>query len=438
MPNIMNYKEVLFSIYHLASGGVGTTFAPELDKLLIVDLVSCLSQGFACHVSVIFHIILSSTFLSKILFITVFCCLCFFLLRSLLSILANFFYYQKWYNLAKYLYWGISAGLWLFPRDTQLDIACKRASIYHILGQTEKASVLYKKIVEKLYKTKLINNVVDLEDMNCFSDVYSLIRYITQKNQAALERELEASQNREAEQRADLEHAKKLEYLNYMAGGVAHNINNPVGILRLAAQRGLRELEKNLSPEKAQEIFQRILTQADRLHNIIQNFRDYAKGDREKRETVALNAVVEQIKDYFSNQLAAHQIELITELAAENPHIEANHFVLQEVLINLISNARDALENQPNAQITITTWQQTEKVGISVADNGAGIPPEQQKSLFSPFHTTKAHGTGLGLNFAQKAVHELHGTIHYQEKSPRGACFVIEFPQNTPNDMTFS
>ncbi|MEN9849161.1 MAG: hypothetical protein RL368_1901 [Pseudomonadota bacterium] len=365
----------------------------------------------------------------------------FVLIRLIFERAVNFIYSRKIYKLAYWLYYYSKYPIF---SERDIDSCYKLANICQFLGKIEESEKYYTKTLELITnKYNLISNInlLSIESIKGFEDIDSVLEYLKVREAeelATLEKELKASQNREAEQRADLEHAKKLEYLNYMAGGVAHNINNPVGILRLAAQRGLRELEKELYPKKAQEIFQRILTQADRLHNIIQNFRDYAKGDREKRETVALNAVVEQVQDYFSNQLAAHQIELITELAAENPHIEANHFVLQEVLINLLSNARDALENQPNAQIIITTWQQTEKVGINVADNGAGIPLEQQKSLFSPFHTTKAHGTGLGLNFAQKAVHELHGTIRYQENSPQGACFVIEFLQNTSDNIPIS
>ena len=213
-----------------------------------------------------------------------------------------------------------------------------------------------------------------------------------------------------------------------MATGVAHNINNPVGIIRLAAQRGLKKLEKGMSVAEGEEIFQRILKQADRLHTIIQDFRKFANGDRKQREVVELNALVEQIKDYFGNQLEAHHIMLTLELSDQNPCSHTNRFVLQEVLMNLISNAREALENIPNAFILIKTWQKAKKVGLQVEDNGAGVPQEQQKNLFSPFHSTKAHGIGLGLHFARQALVDIGGTITYQDRQPNGACFIIELP----------
>jgi histidine kinase len=224
------------------------------------------------------------------------------------------------------------------------------------------------------------------------------------------------------------EEANKLSLLGTLATGVAHNINNPVGIIRLAAQRGLRRLEKGMSVAEGQDIFQDILTEADRLHTIIQGFRNFANGDRKQRETVALNALVEQVKDYFGNQLEAHHITLTLELSDQNPGSHTNRFVLQEVLMNLIGNAREALENIPDAFILIKTWQTAKKVGLQVEDNGAGIPQEQQQNLFSPFHSTKAHGTGLGLHFAHKALADIDGTITYQDRQPNGACFIIELP----------
>jgi len=255
-------------------------------------------------------------------------------------------------------------------------------------------------------------------------------REIEQRIALELE-EVEHLRRREIEQRIALEEAKKLSYLGNMATGVAHNINNPVGIIRLAAQRGLRKLEKGMSVEEGQEIFQRILTQAERLHTIIQNFREFANGDRKRREIVELNALVEQIKGHFESQLEAHHITLTLGLSNENPCSQANHFVLQEVLINLISNAREALKNIPQAFILIKTWQTAEKVGLQVEDNGTGVPQEQRKNLFSPFHSTKAHGTGLGLHFARKALADIGGTITYQDRQPNGACFMIELPPTT-------
>ena len=251
---------------------------------------------------------------------------------------------------------------------------------------------------------------------------------IISENYLELKQEIEELRKKEIEQRIALEEAKKLSYLGYMATGIAHNINNPVGIVQLAAQRGLRKLEKGISFEEGNEIFQRILNQANRLHEIIQNFRKFANGDRKHRENISLNEVVKAIQGYFENQLESHNIKLVFDLSDKNPQSYANDFILQEVLTNLISNARDALENISDATIWVKTWEQKNKVGFIVEDNGNGISEEQQKNLFSPFHSTKAHGTGLGLYFAYQSLNDLQGTITYQDRKPNGAHFLIELP----------
>jgi C4-dicarboxylate-specific signal transduction histidine kinase len=287
------------------------------------------------------------------------------------------------------------------------------ANIYVAQGDYEKAQKLLEKALAIREKTLGSESPEVATNLNDLANIYQ---------------EVENLKRLEVEQRIALEEAKKLSYLGNMATGVAHNINNPVGIIRLAAQRGLRKLEKGMSVAEGEDIFQRILKQADRLHTIIQNFREFANGDRKRREVVELNALVEQIKDHFESQLEAHHIKLTLELSDENPCSQANHFVLQEVLINLISNAREALENISNAFILIKTWQKAETVGLQVEDNGVGVPQEQQLNLFSPFHSSKAHGTGLGLHFAHQALVDIGGTITYQARQPNGACFIIELP----------
>jgi len=279
---------------------------------------------------------------------------------------------------------------------------------------------------------------------DCYQRAQTIINQVFDENHPAaqqisqnylqLQQTITELERRNIEQRIALEEANKLNYLGLMATGIAHNINNPVGIIRLAAQRGLRKLETGIGVVEGQEIFQRILRQADRLHDIIQGFRKFAHGDRQRRETVELNALVIEIQEYFSSQLEAHHIMLKLELSDENPCSHANRFVLQEVLMDLIKNAREALEHTPDAFVIIKTWQQTEKVGLYIEDNGAGIPSVQQKNLFTPFHSTKTDGTGLGLYFANKALADLHGTIIYQERQPNGACFKIELPPVQENE----
>ena len=337
------------------------------------------------------------------------------------------------------------------------------ALIYKAFGEYERAKDFHEKaliIQEKIFGSnalhpdvaRSLNNLAVVYEaqgemakaQDYFQRAQTIINQVFDENHPAaqqisqnylqLQQTIAELERRNIEQRIALEEANKLNYLGLMATGIAHNINNPVGIIRLAAQRGLHKLETGIGVVEGQEIFQRILRQADRLHDIIQGFRKFAHGDRQRRETVELNALVIEIQEYFSSQLEAHHITLKLELSDENPCSHANRFVLQEVLMNLIQNAREALEHTPDAFVIIKTWQQAEKVGLYIEDNGAGIPSAQQKNLFTPFHSTKTDGTGLGLYFANKALADLHGTIIYQERQPNGACFKIELPPVQENE----
>jgi tetratricopeptide (TPR) repeat protein len=292
------------------------------------------------------------------------------------------------------------------------------AEIYQAQGNIEKAKEYYQ-------RAQIIINKV-------FDENHPTAKMISE-NYLKLQREVEELKSRDIKNRVALEEAKKLEYLSYMATGIAHNINNPVGIIRAAAQRGLMDIDQGISlnVEDGQEIFQGILEESDRLHKIIEGFREFAKGDRKRRENVSINKLIEQIRNYFQNQLESKNIVLKLELSPDNPCSYANFFILQEVLINLVHNAREILENTPDATISIRTWQQAEKVGFTVEDNGTGIPAEQQKNLFMPFHSTKAHGMGLGLHFTYKSLLEINATITYQDCTPHGARFIIELPPAT-------
>lgn len=291
------------------------------------------------------------------------------------------------------------------------------ALVHEAQGNTEKATEYYQ-------RAKYIIDKV-------FQDENHPTAKIISQNYLKLQQEVETLKSRDIQQRVALEEAKKLEHLSYMATGIAHNINNPVGIIRLAAQRGLREMKKGITAEKGEEIFQRILKHTDRLHSITENFRNYSNGDRKQVETIELNSVLEQVNSYFEDPLREHNITLQIELSADKPKSVANYLRLQEVFMNLISNAREALQNTTQAIISIKTWQQVEKAGFTIEDNGAGIPAEQQQNLFLPFHSTKAHGMGLGLYLAHKALSEMNATIQYQDRVPHGACFIIEFPTQT-------
>ncbi len=263
-------------------------------------------------------------------------------------------------------------------------------------------------------------------------NVYQQVFALKQTETTSLKQQL-------AERQTKLEETKKLVYLGTMATAVAHEINQPVGIIRAATNAVLLDVKEKLfqSEEELEPFLQRILAQTERLHGIIENFRIFARGDRTRREEVNLNHVVEQMVALFLEQLKHRNITLELRLCEDQtpPIVSANLFQLEEVLINLLTNARDTVEGQEDATVWINTWRNVEKLcGFSIEDNGAGLTAEYREHLFMPFMSTKPteQGTGLGLYISRKIIHDFDGKLCYEDRPGGGARFVVTLP--SPKD----
>jgi C4-dicarboxylate-specific signal transduction histidine kinase len=241
---------------------------------------------------------------------------------------------------------------------------------------------------------------------------------------AALERE-------NAEQRAELEKARKLAYLGSMATTVAHELTQPVHIIHATTSAALEDIKDNLlESNEIKPLLERIYRQTRRLHKLIQNFRQFAQSDINYQKAVNLNQLLEQTIDtIFEIQFKKHNINLVRVLGKSTLMVRANPFQLQVVLSILLTNAKEVLERRENATVWVKTFQtQHSDIGFSIEDNGSGLDPEYRIHLFEPFVSTKKRGTGLGLYLAHKLIQELKGQLHYKDRSGGGACFIVTLP----------
>ncbi len=249
-----------------------------------------------------------------------------------------------------------------------------------------------------------------------------------------IEKKLAQLEKQHTEQLHELEEAKRLTYLGIMATAQAHELNQPIGIIRAATDAALADIDDGLfSPEEIEPLLNRILTQTDRLNAIINNFRKFARGDRIQREKVDLNELVEHTCTNFVEQFNHRHIRLAKKLWSKSPKpiCWANSFQLEEVLINLLINARDAVEGRKDARILVQTFRRKGGVsGFSVEDNGPGLAPEYKDQMFIPYVSTKSteKGTGLGLYISRRIVNDLGGRLRYVNESGDGACFIVELP----------
>lgn len=236
---------------------------------------------------------------------------------------------------------------------------------------------------------------------------------------------------------AQLIQSSKLASLGTLASGVAHELNQPLAIIRAIAQQNLEVLRKGeLTPQEQallQEDLQIIERQTARMSQIIMHLRTFARKPSETLEPVNLNEVVRNALILLREQLRQRGITLIEEYDETLPPVMGEANALEQIVINLLTNARDALEETPNAQIRIATrcveCNGSPWVELSVADNGPGVPEAIRSQIFDPFFTTKDpnRGTGLGLAISLEIAQKYKGTLRL-EPTERGACFVLQLP----------
>jgi signal transduction histidine kinase len=224
-------------------------------------------------------------------------------------------------------------------------------------------------------------------------------------------------------------HSEKLGLVGRMAAQMAHEIRNPLNALNLHAE--LLEEQLRLD-KKALESLEPLRKEINRLITVTESYLDLARGPRLEKAQVQLNSIVEELQDLYQPVLREKGIFFTCDLG-EIPAISVDRSQFSQVLGNLIKNASEAFEDSPRSgprYIRMITHFNEEKseVTVSVMDNGSGIAIEQQKNIFSPFFTSKAQGTGLGLTFSRQVVEAHGGEISFDSAPLQGTKFTLRLP----------
>jgi histidine kinase len=242
--------------------------------------------------------------------------------------------------------------------------------------------------------------------------------------------------------------ASKMATLGEMATGVAHELNQPLSVIKTASSFSIKKIKKNepIEAETLSNILNKIDSNADRAAKIISHMRQFARKSEMELEKVQVNDILEKAFEIFSQQLKLREIDVIWRIDKDLPKINADPGRLEQVFINLLLNARDAIEErwgdqEPQAgekKIILKTTCDAHNVVCKVCDTGGGVPEPISDKIFEPFYTTKevGKGTGLGLSISYGIVKECGGSIHLKPNVPSGACFVVQFPLQKRNDET--
>ncbi len=234
--------------------------------------------------------------------------------------------------------------------------------------------------------------------------------------------------------------AGKMATLGEMATGIAHELNQPLSVIKTVSSFFIDKLRRKepIEEKTLSTMLTKVDSNVDRATRIINHMRQFARKSEVELERIRINDVIQNALEIFSQQLKVKGIEIVQRLDPQLPSILADPGRLEQVIINLLVNARDAIEEKWNStgrrqekeSIELITRYEKEQAVLEIIDSGMGIPEAFLEKIFEPFFTTKevGKGTGLGLSISYGIVAECGGKIEAKNVNGNGACFILRFP----------
>lgn len=243
--------------------------------------------------------------------------------------------------------------------------------------------------------------------------------------------ERKRSEDEAARQRLLVEHLSRVATLSELSGTLAHEINQPLAIILSNAETAQTLLQRP-APDlgELRAMLQDIVEADERAGNVIRRLRSLLRRGPQTLESVQLNDVVEGVLEFMKADFIRRGVEVRTRLAPDLPPVPAARVALEQVFMNLLGNACDAVAGNPpdRRRVDIATGQETDGLYARVSDNGGGLP-ETAEQVFEPFYTTKTQGLGLGLAISRSIVEGMGGRLRAASAHGGGACFELSLPR---------
>jgi PAS domain S-box-containing protein len=242
-------------------------------------------------------------------------------------------------------------------------------------------------------------------------------------------------------QREEMAHLNRVALMGEMTASVAHELNQPLTAIANNASAARRFLERGtMDPALLQQLLQDMVSDSQRAGEVIRGIRSLVRKDKSVRAVLDLNGVITDTIRLVSSDVLMRESVIVTELEENLPRVEATPVQIQQVLLNLIMNALDAIEPLPPAERRIIVTSRAfnaETVEVSVRDFGTGLPDNHPEKVFDHFFSTKQQGMGMGLTIVRSIIESHDGMISAENAPERGARFFFRLPaiRNQPNSQ---
>jgi signal transduction histidine kinase len=223
--------------------------------------------------------------------------------------------------------------------------------------------------------------------------------------------------------------AHKLKAVGTLTAGVAHELNNPINNIMLTAET-LREDYEGLPDEERLDMVNDLVAQSERAQKIVRNLLDFARESEIESEAHEIQDLIEDTLRLATNQIKLAKVKIKGDLAPNLPPVYGDRQQLEQVFLNIVLNALDAMPNGGALSIACNNTSDRELVSVEFTDTGIGIPEQRVSDVFNPFYTTKpdAKGTGLGLSVSLGIIRQHGGDIEVKSEVGKGTTFSVFLP----------
>jgi len=237
---------------------------------------------------------------------------------------------------------------------------------------------------------------------------------------------------KELEQRA--REAERLAYVGTLAGGLAHEIKNPLSTLNLNLQL-IKEDWRNPSTPKEKRLCSKLDVlqhETRRLEEILNDFLRFARGPKLELAEHDINKIVDDVVSFIAPEATVNNITIHTSYDDSIPPVKLDANLIKQALLNIIINAQEAMPD--GGELMVRTKREDGMCRIDITDTGTGMPPDVMKKIFNAYYSTKKTGSGLGLPTTKRIIDEHGGRITVQSEVGKGSCFSILLPPSPPVD----